>query len=47
VDVTTPNVPSISGRVVKGLGLMLAAIFGRFPASGVFWVSSCVATLMP
>ena len=24
VEVTTPNVPSISGRVVKGLGLMLA-----------------------
>src|SRR6516225_2550407 len=23
VEVTTPNVPSISGRVVKGLGLML------------------------
>ena len=23
VEVTTPNVPSISGRVVKGLGLIL------------------------
>src|SRR5215813_11341938 len=27
VDATTPNVPSISGRVVKGLGLML--LMGR------------------
>jgi len=26
VEVTTPNVPSISGRVVKGLGLMLPAM---------------------
>ena len=26
VEVTTPNVPSISGRVVKGLGLILPAI---------------------
>jgi hypothetical protein len=26
VEATTPNVPSISGRVVKGLGLMLPAI---------------------
>src|SRR5947208_13205828 len=26
VEVTTPNVPSISGRVVKGFGLMLLAI---------------------
>ena len=30
VEVTTPNVPSISGRVVKGLGLMLPAM-GDFP----------------
>jgi hypothetical protein len=27
VEATTPNVPSISGRVVKGLGLML--LMGR------------------
>src|SRR5437868_7665835 len=27
VEVTTPKVPSISGRVVKGLGLMLPAIW--------------------
>ena len=27
VEATTPNVPSISGRVVKGLGLMLPAMF--------------------
>src|SRR5215468_11353207 len=26
VDVTTPNVPSISGRVVNGSGLMLLAM---------------------
>jgi len=26
VDATTPKVPSISGRVVKGLGLMLPAM---------------------
>src|ERR1043166_1868945 len=31
VEVTTPNVPSISGRVVKGSGLMLLAMgFGSF-----------------
>ena len=30
VEVTTPKVPSISGRVVKGLGLMLLI-------GGAFW----------
>src|SRR3954452_16634709 len=33
VEVTTPKVPSISGRVVKGSGLMLLAI-GLAPSSG-------------
>ena len=30
VEVTTPNVPSISGRVVNGLGLTLSAMDGLF-----------------
>src|SRR6185437_94631 len=28
VEVTTPNVPSISGRVVKGFGLILEVVLG-------------------
>jgi hypothetical protein len=37
VEVTTPNVPSISGRVVKGLGLMLlmGSDQGSVPARAV------------
>jgi hypothetical protein len=30
VEVTTPNVPSISGRVVNGSGLMLPMRIHRF-----------------
>jgi len=32
VDVTTPNVPSISGRVVKGFGFIFEAI-AEFPVA--------------
>src|SRR6267142_5263222 len=35
VEVTTPNVPSISGRVVKGSGLML--LIGTYHCAGAAW----------
>src|SRR5262245_24324263 len=34
VDETTPNVPSISGRVVKGFGLILPAMRSKFLVRG-------------
>src|SRR5215472_16140196 len=41
VEVTTPNVPSISGRVVKGLGLMLLMVSnqGSVHATSVYHIA--------
>src|SRR6187455_2769162 len=47
VEVTTPNVPSISGRVVNGLGLMLPAmnlVLSGDPYSTVIAIKKCRCT---